>query len=383
MAIPLQYNLRNLATRRFTTGISIVGIAAAVFLYCVFSATMRGALQAEMGKAEPLNVMVYLTGSTTEWSQIYPEMVKTIRYLPGVRVGEDGRPLAVADHYCTVLWKDRAGEKKLVVVRGVEATVSQVYPSLKAVEGRLPKEGHEVAVGKILFDREGLKVGDVIDLGKHDWTVVGAFAGGSGNSDSEIWGPVEPVINSFQLSQLQPYYSSVTLRAEDEAGIQKIKEGIERDSRLNGVVTANSETEYYKQFLMVSMSMFVFLIIAAVIMGIGALFGAMNTLLTSIADRRREIATVRVIGFTRGSVIASFIVEMLVISLIGGVIGALASLSVNGATGSLLAVGFRLDVTPWLCVQGVVFALVIGVIGGLIPSLFSLRRTLAAELTGR
>ena len=223
-------------------------------------------------------------------------------------------------------------------------------------------------------------MGEAIHLGRRDWTVVGLFDAGGTAFDSEIWSDVNDVADAFDRSN----YSSVLVRAESLATRDALANRISGEQRLK--LEAKSESAYYEEQTSASgpirgLGMFV-----AVIMGVGACFGGMNTMYAAVAVRTREIGTLRALGFSKGSIMLSFVIESMIIALIGGAVGCLLSLPVNGIktgttnfrTFSELAFSFK--ITPDLVISALIFAAVLGLLGGLLPSRFAARMPITKAL---
>jgi len=260
-----------------------------------------------------------------------------------------------------------------------------VRPTVKLVAGRMFRPGlAELVVGKnVAAAYNGLDLGQTVRFGGGTWTVVGVLDAGGTAFDSELWCDATVLKQVFQRPPSQ--FQSVTVRLESPEAFAGFKSALTSDPRLT--VQVDREVDYYaKQSQQLTMLITVLGSIVAVVMGIGAIFGALNTMYSAVTERAREIATMRAIGFGAGSVVVSFLIEALCIALVGGVVGCLVVLPLNGlTTGTMnwqtfshLAFAFR--ITPALMVWGVVFALLMGLVGGVPPALRAARARVAVAL---
>jgi len=263
--------------------------------------------------------------------------------------------------------------------------VLEVRPSVKVVEGRFFKPGlAELVVGSNAVEiYRGLDLGSKVGFGGQDWEVVGIFNAGGSAFDSEIWCDHNVLAQTFKRPN--NVFSSVTARLNSPTDFDAFKDALTSDPRLT--VQVEREAEYYaKQSQMVSTLIRVLGFLVAFVMAVGAIFGALNTMYSAVAARSREIATMRALGFSGGSVVLSFMFESLLIALIGGILGCIAVLPLNGFTAgtmnwqtfSHLAFAFR--VTPGLLAAGMVFALLMGLVGGVLPAVRAARMQVAPAL---
>jgi putative ABC transport system permease protein len=281
--------------------------------------------------------------------------------------------------------KRTTGTDANVPLRGVEQEAFHVRDNFKIIEGRNFEPGKdEVIVGVGAAQQfEGLHVGDQIKVGRYRWPVVGIFSAGGGTAESEIWTDATVLQGTFHRGDS---FQSVYTKLTSPAAFQQFKDALTADPRLN--VEVFRQTDYYlKQSTAVTKLITTLGVMIAGLMAIGAVFGALNTMYSAVSARTREIATLRALGFGRGSVIVSVMLESLFLALFGGAIGAsVAYLAFNGfqtATmnfQSFSQVTFAFLVTPQLLVQGVVWATVIGLIGGLFPALRAARLPIAVAL---
>jgi len=385
MAIPIKYNLRNLRMRKGLTGMTALGIALTVTTAIFLMALLAGLNRAFVSTGDPLNVLVLRKGSIAELSGGYDaSLFPTLRELPGVAKDSKGEPMASAELVVVIVLprKDGTGEVN-VTVRGMMPDGLEMRPKVKIVQGRWFTPGQrEVVVSDSIQKRfSHASVGDTIQFGKGPWTVVGVFDAGGSAYESEIWGDVNQMALDFDR---QGGYSSAYLRATDAVSADALKHRVSDDQRLK--MDGLLEPEYYaKQTSSGGPIKFVGILVA-VIMAIGSSFAAMNTMYAAVAYRSREIATLRVIGFSRPSILTSFVFESVVLSLLGAVVGIVLMLPFNGmTTGTSNAVTFSeivfsLRMTPAVVGGAVLFAVAMGLLGGIAPAWQAARKDILNAL---
>jgi len=379
MAIPLKYNLRSVLVRRVSTLLTVLSIALVVAVTIGVMALATGLETALVSTGDPLNILVRRRGADSELSSLVTrDAWQILRYLPGVKTRPDGEPLASADIVVVInLPRRGSAQGANVTVRGLSPQGMALRPHVRLVAGRMFQPGlREVIVSRRLSERfQQTSLGDRLRFGKGEWTVVGVFDAGQTAFDSEIWTDVNQLASDYN----RQFYSSVLLRATDEAAAREIIARVESERRFN--LTAEPETEYFREQTRAAgpikaMGMFI-----AFILGIGACFAAMNTMYAAVTYRTREIATLRVLGFPRWSILLSFMVESVLLALVGGVIGCLLVLPVNGVTTgtanwqTFSEIAFAFRVTPRLLLAGMIFAILIGLLGGFFPARQAARQT--------
>ena len=384
MAIPLKYNLRNLIVRRVSTLMTVVTIGLVVAVFIALFALANGLNSSLVTTGAAENVLIIRQGSQTEMqSALSKESFQVIQTLPGIARDQDGKPKASAEIAVVVnLPRRGTGDSSNVTLRGISDTGIALRPQIKMVEGRIfrPDVGEAVVSRKIADRFSGTGLGQTVQLGRRSVTVVGVFDAGGSSFDSEIWASVNDVADAFDRSG----YSSALVRAESVATRDQLVGRIEAEQRLK--LEAKPEVKYYEEQTSASGPIKSLGIFVAIIMGIGACFGGMNTMYASVAHRTREIGTLRALGFSKGSIMISFVIESMMLALIGGIVGCLLALPVNGiATGTMnfrtfseLAFSFR--ITPDLLVSALIFSLVLGLIGGLLPSRLAARMPITKAL---
>lgn len=385
MAIPIKYNLRNLRMRKGLTGMTALGIALTVTTAIFLMALLAGLDRAFVTSGDPLNVLVLRKGSIAELSGGFDaSLFPTLRELPGVAKDSKGEPMASGELVVVIVLprKDGTGEVN-VTVRGMMQDGLELRPKVKIVQGRWFTPGQrEVVVSDSIQKRfSHASVGDTIQFGKGPWTVVGVFDAGGTAYESEIWGDVNQMASDFDR---QGGFSSAYLRATDAVSADALKNRVSDDQRLK--MDGLLEPEYYaKQTSSGNPIKFVGLLVA-IIMAIGSSFAAMNTMYAAVAYRSREIATLRVIGFSRPSILTSFVFESVVLSLLGAAVGIVLMLPFNGmTTGTSNAVTFSevvfsLRMTPAVVGAAVLFAVAMGLFGGIAPAWQAARKDILSAL---
>lgn len=389
MAIPISYNIRNLKLRKGLTIMTALGIALTVTTVVFLMALLAGLQRAFVTSGDPLNVLVLRKGSTAELSGGFDaSLFPTLKDLPGIAKDSHGDPMASGEWVVVIVLprKDGTGEVN-VTVRGMMPDGLELRPKVKLVpgQGRWFAPGQrEVVVSESIQRRfANCNVGDTIQFGKGPWKVVGVFDAGGTAYDSEVWGDVNQMASDFDR---QGGFASAYLRATDPAVANSLKKAVSDDQRLK--LDGMLETEYYeKQTRSGGPIRFVGFLVAF-IMGIGSIFAAMNTMYAAVAYRSREIATLRVIGFSRPSILTSFVLESLLLALLGAAVGIVLMLPFNGmTTGTSNAVTFSevvfsLRMTPMVVVTAIIFALAMGFFGGLFPAYHAARQNILTALRG-
>ncbi len=379
-----QLGLRSILDRFAPSLVIIVGLAGVVAVFTALLAMAAGfqsTLQAT-GRADI--AMAMRGGSQAELhSGLSRDQATIIRQAPGVRAGADGQPVASAEIVVIAeLLKTGESTGSNITVRGVEPAAFALRPQLRIVEGRAFKPGlAELIVGRgVTRQFQGAGLGESLRMRGSVWTVVGVFESGDAN-ESEIWADAEVAQSTFNRRG----YSSVRLQLDDPDGLQALKDALTADPRLT--VDVDSELRYYSgQTEQFRRTIAVLAGVVTFIMALGALFAALNTMYAAVSTRAREIATLRAIGFGGTPIVASIMIEALLLSLVGGLIGAfLAYLLFNNMAVSTLGanftqVVFRFSVTPALVTGGLAIALVIGMIGGLLPALRAARLPVTTAL---
>jgi putative ABC transport system permease protein len=393
MAIPLSYNIRNLKLRKGLTIMTALGIALTVTTVVFLMALLAGLKQAFVTSGDPLNVLVLRKGSTAELSGGFDAaLFPTLKNLNGIAKDKSGEPMASAEWVVVIVLprKDGTGEVN-VTVRGMMPDGLEMRqlpvdkPKVKLVEGRWFTPGQrEVVVSSSIHKRfSNSNVGDTMQFGKGPWKVVGIFDAGGSAYESEVWGDVNQMASDFDR---QGAYASAYLRATDPAAAVALRNAVSDDQRLK--LDGMLETDYYAKQTTSGGPIRIVGYVVGFIMGIGSIFAAMNTMYAAVAYRSREIATLRVIGFSKPSILISFVFESLVLATLGAILGILLMLPFNGMTTgtsnqvTFSEVVFALRMTPLVVLSAFAFALIMGFFGGLAPAWHAARQNILTALRG-
>jgi putative ABC transport system permease protein len=385
MAIPLKYNLRSLLVRRTGTAMAIVSVAATVAVFVSLLALAHGLENVFALTGHPLNIVVIRLGSQVEGSSsISVPKLQTLKYLPGVARYGDGQPLVSPELLVLVYIPRAGGDKTNVTIRGTTPAGLALREQVRLVDGRMFRSGlRELVVSRTMARRFNLARGSVLNFGRSDWTVVGVTEAGGSAYDSELWADVGAVADEFNRRDI---YSSVLLRAADPAAAEALCRRISDDRQLQ--LQARLENDYFREQMRTSMPIKILGTFVAIIMAIGSCFAAMNAMYAAVAYRTREIATLRVLGFSRRAVMLAFVLESALLAAAGGVLGCLLALPIHGlSTGTMnfytfAELSFHFRLTPALLARGLLFAVIVGVIGGLLPARLAARRAVVDGLRG-
>jgi len=385
MALPLAYNFRNLWTRRLTTILTVSGMALVVFVFAAILMLADGLQKTLVETGSYDNVVFLRKGSTSEMmSGIGREQASILETLPEITVGARGQKLLSKEVVVLIaLAKKGSGKPSNVVLRGTDENSLLLRPQVKLIEGRLPKMGStEVMVGASIVRRfKDTGIGETLRYGMREWRVVGIFDAGSTGFSSEIWGDADQFMQAFRRNG----YSSVIFGLQDPSTFQNVKSHLENDPRLT--VDAKRENQYYAdQSEIMAKFLRILGISLTIIFSIGAMIGAMITMYSAVANRTAEIGTLRALGFQRRDILIAFLVESLLLGLLGGTMGLffasfmqLITIStMNFQTFSELA--FRFSLNFDIVYMGMAFALIMGFVGGLLPAVRASRMIIVDAL---
>ena len=386
-SVPISYNFRSIRARWTSTIVAILGIAGTVGVFVAMLSLARGFKATLVSSGSPGNALVMRAGSSSEMmGGITLASIKVLQDKPGIARNESGAPLLTQDVVGVIpVPLISTGTDANVQVRGVSPNVLQIRTFVKLVEGRMFQPGlTELVVGKNASKSyKGLTLGNKVDFAGGHWTVVGIFDAGGSAFDSEVW--CDSQIFNQVLQRPTNIFQSATIHLQSPASFQEFKDAALADPQLN--VDVWREIDYYaKQSTTMTRLITVLGGIVAFIMAFGAIFGALNTMYSAVAERGREIATMRAVGFPTSNVILSFLFEALVISFLGGILGCLVVLPLNGLTTNTMNfqtfsnVAFAFKITFDLLLMGVIFALVMGVLGGLLPAIRAAIQPVAVAL---
>jgi putative ABC transport system permease protein len=372
-AVPLSYNLRNLAVRKTTTLMTALGIALTVAVLLAIMALLQGLNAAFTASGHPLNVLVTRKGSDSELSSNFTRAgFLVLRAKQGIAHNAKKEPLASLE-VVTVLSLPRPGnpEGVNVTLRGLSPAGLEIRDQLKLAEGRWFESGRrEIVVGRGIAERTPTAaLGRSLRFGRGEWKIVGILDAGRTAANSEVFGNVDDISADFNRSEV---LSSALVRATDPVAERALINDLNDDRQLN--CNARTEREYYEAQMVSGRPVRYLGMVVAIIMAVGSSFAAMNTMYAAVARRAREIGTLRVLGFSRPSILLSFFLESLLLSLVGGALGCLIVLPLNGmkaGIGNFITFSemtFDFQVTGAIMAIGLSFALLMGALGGLFPA---------------
>lgn len=372
MAIPITYNIRNLTVRKTTTLMTAAGIAMTIAVLLAVLGLVAGLRTAFGATGDPLQVLVMRKGGNAELTSLFTQgQFQIVKTFPGIAKGADEQPLASLEVVTVInLPNVDNPEGSNVTLRGLARRGVEMR-KVKLSAGRWFQAGQrEITVGKNIAKRYPVaQIGRQLKFGKGYWTIVGVMDAGQSTVSSEIFGDGNQVASDFNRPDT---YSSALLEATDEVSAAALMKALENDPRLN--VTVMSEKEYYAQQTVSARPIQTLGIFVAIIMAIGSSFAAMNTMYAAVARRAREVGTLRILGFTRGSILLSFFLESVLLALVGGVLACLIVLPLNNVTtamGSFITfseVSFNFRIGPELMAIGLVFSMLLGAAGGFLPA---------------
>jgi len=388
MAIPLKYNLRNLIVRKASTGMTafVIGLVVAVFL-CVL-ALVQGVTRTLSVTASTKNVIAMRVGSQAEMqSVITRDQADQIVSMPGPERSASGKPY-VSPELITLINVARADDKTFsnVQVRGMAPMGMEARPDVKIIRGRVftPATNEAIVSEKLAKRFASMNVGDTLKTGSFRWVIVGLFDAKGSAYESEIWTDA----SDLQQQTKRNIYSSVYVRLPDDAAASRFIEAIKGDQRLK--LEGKTERKYYDEQMITGAPIKALAFIVGFFTAIGAAFGAMNTMYAQVSARTREIGTLRAIGFSRRSILLSFVLEALMLCLIGGLLGVFLTflvfnLFLTKPTGTMnfrtfSEVLFNFRMTPPLIVGGLVFSLAMGLLGGFFPAFRAARLKIPSAL---
>ncbi len=384
MAIPVAYNLRNLIVRKTTTIMTALGVALTVAVLLAVLALVNGLRTTLASSGDPLQIVVMRKGSESEIvSNFTRTQFQDLKFKPGIATGANGQPLASLEVMTVInLSSTDTGEGTNMTVRGLQPSGIELRRGVKLASGRWFQEGkRELVTGKIAAERyPEVQIGRKIRFGRGEWEIVGIMDAGRGAQASEIWGDLNQVASDLQRLEV---LSSALVRATDPVTAKALANDINNDQRLN--MNAVSEEDYYSQQTASAAPIEYIGIFVAVIMAVGSAFAAMNTMYAAVARRSREIGTLRVLGFSKGSILFSFFLESVLLSALGGVLGCLLVLPLNGITtgignSNFSETAFNFHVSPEIMMVGIAFAVILGAAGGLFPASNAARKEILTAL---
>ena len=385
MKIPFSYIFRNLWTRKLTTLLTAGGMGLVVFVFAAVLMLDAGLKKTLVSTGSLDNAILLRQSAQTEiQSSVTRDQVSLIETIPEVARGTDGAPLVSKETLVLTQIPRKGSDKPAnVVVRGLPPLGLLLRPQVKLAEGRMFRAGSsEIIVGRGIAEGfEGVEIGQAQRFAGREWIIVGVFDGGKSAFDSEMWGDVEQMMQAFRRTT----YSSAIARLQNRGDFAAFKGRVTADQRLT--LDVKQEPIFYEeQSKQLSTFISILGITLSVIFSIGAMIGAMITMYAAVSNRTGEIGTLRALGFRRSSILAAFLIESILLALVGGVMGlALASglqaftiTTMNWQSFSQLAFGFHL--TPAIVVATLLFSVFMGFVGGFLPSLRAARLEIVDSL---
>ncbi len=381
-----RFSLMTIPARLGSAASAAFGIAGVVAVMVGVLSISQGILYMVKQSSVPENALVLRSGANSELvSGLSGADAEVIAEGPGIRRSDDG-PASSPELFLIInLPKRSTGTDANVPLRGVKPAAFQVRDRVRIVEGRSFEWGlNELIVGRgAAQEFAGLSVGETVEVGGEQWPIVGKFEAGGGIAESEIWADAALVQSAYRRGNS---YQAVYTKLETAGAFQGFKDSLTTDPRLN--VRVVREAEFYdSQAQMLTTLITGIGTVIAILMGLGAVFGALNTMYNAVSTRTREIATLRALGFRSGPVVFSVLFESLLLALAGGVIGGgLAYLAFDGFRAATInwtsfsQIAFAFDVTPGLMLQGVAYAAILGLVGGLFPAIRAARLPISAAL---
>jgi putative ABC transport system permease protein len=384
MKIPFAYNLRNLVVRKTTTLMTVAGIALTVAVLVSSLALVEGLRATFANTGNPLQILVLRKGSNSELgSRVSRESFALLRTMRGIARDSSNEPMASLEMTQVINLPSVDDPKGMnVTLRGL-LPAGIAMRSVHLAKGRWFQAGQrEIVAGKSIAQRyPDAQFGHHLHFGRGDWQIVGIMDGGQSAVNSEIWGDLNQISSDYNR---EDNLSSILVRASDAAAIPSLIKGIDDDRQLN--LSGIPEPAYYASQTSSGAPLEFLGILVAIIMAIGSSFAAMNTMYAAVSRRSREIGTLRVLGFSRASILVSFLIEALLLSIAGGIVGCLITLPLNGVTTGVgnfftfseIAFHFRVGLSTMTA--GVIFAAIVGVLGGVFPARSAAKKEILGAL---
>jgi putative ABC transport system permease protein len=386
MAIPISYNYRNLLARKLTTLLTVFGVALVVFVLTAVLMMANGVKKTLVATGSDNNIIVLRKSATSDvLSAVGRESSRLIETFPEIATAEDGKPM-ISKEAVTIINLYRKGSNDMgnVIVRGVSMDAVKMRSQVKVIKGRIwdPAKS-EIIIGKSIYERfKGCDLGQTLKFGTRNWLIVGVFDAQKSGFESEIWGDIEQMMSAFN----RPYFSTMIARLRDQNQKSSFKTRFESETRLQQLQIKGEKEYYNEQSRPLASFLTVLGSIITVIFSVGAMIGAMITMYASVANRTVEIGTLRALGFLRRNILLAFLLESLLIALIGGALGILLASALQFITISMLnfssfsEIAFSFNMTPWIVLISFGFALLMGIVGGFFPAIRASRLNIVNAL---
>ena len=386
--IPLKYNLRSLRVRWVTTLLTCLAIGVVVFASVLTFGMIDGIEHALSASGDPADLIIMRQGSVGEMSSsVPPTGARELVNLPGIATNADGDPMASRE-FVTILTnpRRRGGGTANVIVRGLDHVGRQLRPDFKIIEGRDLEPGvNEVISSRTIANRfKNFGIGESFNINSVEFRVVGLFEAGGSSAESEVWADLRDLTAAQRFDGA---VSVVQMRVPDTEARSEIIDRVRNDEQFK--LKAVSETDYFEDQKSSSVAIKVVAYLIAGFLTVGAMFAAANTMYSAVSSRGREIGTLRAVGFPRRAVLASFVLESLILCALGGLLGCLATLPLNGISGgtqnsaTFSEITFSFRFGPKVLLQGMGLALVMGLMGGLFPAIRAIRLEITDALRQR
>jgi putative ABC transport system permease protein len=385
MKIPFSYIFRNLWTRKLTTILTAAGMGLVVFVFAAVLMLDAGLKKTMVGTGSFDNVVMIRKGSETEiQSGVSREQASLVESMSNIARGPDGKPVVSKESLILISLNKKGQERgSNIVTRGISPLGLTMRPQAKIIRGRLFREGSsEVIVGRNVNEQfDGAEIGQSLRFGGRDWQIVGIFDAQKSAFDSEVWGDVEQLMQSFRRTS----FSSVIAQLSRSDGFDKLVADVDDDIRLN-LQTKREQIFYEDQSRALSTFITILGTVLSVIFSLGAMIGAAITMYSAVATRTGEIGTLRALGFRRPSILAAFLLESLLLAMVGGLAGLFFATFLQAITISTLNIqsfsqlAFSFVLTPKIIIQTILFSLLMGFIGGFLPAIKASRMKIVDSL---
>jgi putative ABC transport system permease protein len=385
MKIPFSYIFRNLWTRKLTTILTAAGMGLVVFVFAAVLMLDAGLKKTMVGTGSFDNVVMIRKGSETEiQSGVSRDQASLVESMSNIARGPDGKPVVSKESLILISLNKKGQERgSNIVTRGISPLGLTMRPQAKIIRGRLFREGSsEVIVGRNVNEQfDGAEIGQSLRFGGRDWQIVGIFDAQKSAFDSEVWGDVEQLMQSFRRTA----FSSVIAQLSQSEGFDKLVADVDDDIRLN-LQTKREQIFYEDQSRALSTFITILGTVLSVIFSLGAMIGAAITMYSAVATRTGEIGTLRALGFRRPSILAAFLLESLLLALVGGLAGLFFATFLQAITISTLNIqsfsqlAFSFVLTPKIIIQTIIFSLLMGFIGGFLPAIKASRMKIVDSL---
>ena len=384
MAIPFKYNRRSLLIRRVSNSMTVGAIAIVVGVFVAAMAIVGGLDSAIKDSSSPDNMILIGRGADSEANSfITLDQLDALKFLPAIKRDGAGNPL-VSPELTEQVFMPAGDTLDNLPIRGVLPVSAQIHERVRIIAGRMFAPGlNEVIIGKLLVHRyPGCSLGADLKLGRRTWKVVGVFESGGSSFESEVWADLHSLQEDARRGSS---FTSIRLRLVPGADVHALIRRCADDPRIN--LQAETESEYYKEQSGIAANLRVLGLLVAGIMAFAAMFAAMNTMYAAVSARTSEIGTLRALGFSPLAIMTSFLGESSALAFAAGIIGVIIALPVNGLStkfngGAVSAptIAFNFHVTPGIVIQGLVFAVVIGALGGYLPARQAMRVSVVTAL---